>query len=168
LRNIDDLGLCRFDPDEVRLDDDVLLRIAAENPGSFRLKAETLNRPLHVRPLHHIRLSDGGNPLRVLGHHLKHAGVMRKCLDADIPGLRFNQTFVHSSAKHELGMRDLICETRSRQELGQQRIRIKRDGRKHLIEIVRTVGGGGILWRCVRKGRWREQEKYYQKDGEKL
>ena len=104
MRNINNLRLGGVDPDVIRLDDDFLLGIAPENSGSFSLETQTLNRPLHVRPLHNVCLSNGRNPVRILGHHLKHARIVCKRLDADIPGLRFNQTFVHLAAKHRLSL----------------------------------------------------------------
>jgi len=102
LRNINNLRLCGFDPDVIPLDDDFLLRIAVENSGSLRLETQALNRPLHVLPLHNVGLSNSRDPVRVLGHHLKHIGIMGKRFDADIPGLRFNQAFVQAAPKHRL------------------------------------------------------------------
>jgi hypothetical protein len=56
--------------------------------------------------------------------------------NADIPGLAFDQAFVYFAVKQSLGLCDLIHKTCGGQDLRQQRVRIKRNGRQHLIEFI--------------------------------
>jgi hypothetical protein len=102
LRNIDHLRLCRFDSNVIGFDSYRLLGTALKNPGLLGLQAQPLNRSLHVGPLHDIRLPERSSPIRILRHQLKDLRVMRECLNADIPGLRFDETLIHPAVHQRL------------------------------------------------------------------
>ena len=94
-RHIDDLLLRRFDLNIVRLDEHLLLCIALKNSISNGQRTQALDRTSDIRPLHDIGLAYGGSPIRILRHHLQNRRIVRNCLDADVPRLRFDQALIH-------------------------------------------------------------------------
>jgi hypothetical protein len=68
-----------------------------QNPGLIGLLAEALNRSFDIALLRDICLSERCGPVGVLRHHLKDLRIMRERLDADIPGLRFDEALIHSA-----------------------------------------------------------------------
>jgi hypothetical protein len=93
------LRLRRFDSDVIGVDGHNLLGITLKNPGLLGLAAQALNRSFHVALLRDIRLPERRSPIGVLCHHLKDLRIMRECLNADIPGLRFDETLIHPAVQ---------------------------------------------------------------------
>jgi hypothetical protein len=135
--------------DVIRFNRYDLLGIALKNPGLLCLAAQPLNRFFHGGLLRYIRLPKSSSPIRVLRHHLKDLRIMRECLNADIPRLRFDETLIHLAVQKRLRLRNLVPETCGRQNLSQQRIRIKSNRREHLIQFACAIGGLCILWTCI-------------------
>jgi hypothetical protein len=94
--------LCRLDSNVVGFDSYRLLGTALKNPGLLGLKAQPLNRSFNVVPLHDICLPERSSPIGILRHQLKDLRIMRERLNADIPGLRFDETLIHLAIQQRL------------------------------------------------------------------
>jgi hypothetical protein len=95
LRNVNHLWLCRFDANVIRFDTDNLFGITLQNPVLLGLPAQALNRCFDITFLCDICLPERCSPVLVLRHHLKDLRIMRERLNADIPGLRLDETFIY-------------------------------------------------------------------------
>jgi hypothetical protein len=120
-----------------------LLRTGFQGPFTFRLGPHPLDRIHDVRLLREERVSQIGRPLDVSGHSLDHVWSRGQSLDAWIPRLLGHsvcQCFVFQifvPIHPLLKLNDLQWVRGSGQDLGEERIGIKRDRRNQGIQLIR-------------------------------
>ncbi len=93
------------------------------------------------------RLAQGNGPLEVLVHFLNDLGHARRGFDVFVPGLLIEFGEVVCIFHESRGLDNFEGIHGSREDGGDQWIRIKRDRRDQILEVGRSP-----FWRC--RGRW--------------
>ena len=139
-----------------------LLRIAAQRACCVGLTAQTLNGICDSCLVRREGIPDRGIVVDVLRHHLENLREIYECDECRIETLllrriregRSSQVWI--CRQPIVNVEDLLRVGRSRHDLRQQRVWIKRDGRQQLIQL---------LWRkrCGLCGQqWLESLQHYQ------
>ena len=107
----------------------------------------------HLNGVHDVGLlvvvgvAEFGGPGEIRGHILQHGRKWQERLDAGVPGLligfggQFLRLQVAARREPTIGVGDFGRVARSRQDAGDQRIRIESDGRDKLLQLLRRLGG---------------------------
>ncbi len=135
-RDVDHLRLRRHDRDVASVDDDLLLRVRHERSRGTRACAKPLDRRHHVGRLFDVRLADGRGPVEIVRHLVDDRRVVCDGLYRDVPVLAVDLVLVVAGAQPPRGAVDLVDKRRRRKHLRKQRIRIERNWRKQIVELV--------------------------------
>src|SRR6267378_4112083 len=145
--HVDDVGARRLDHDRLALRDDFFLRGRLEVARLLSALAHRLDGVEHVLLLVHVRVAQRRRPGEVLVHVSQHRGKLRDCLDAGIPGLLIDSlgkllalqigVLLHPT----LRFHDLNRIRGGREDLRNQRVRIERDGRHQLLQLLGSLAG---------------------------
>src|SRR5882757_219312 len=142
-RHVDHLRIGRFNNDCVSLCSDPLLLAAIQVPSLLRVLTHLLNSVGHILRIVRIRLAQCRTPGQIFVHVLEHGWKLRQRLYARIPILFvhfFGQVFafeVRMSLHPAIRLDDLRWIRRSRKNLRYQRVRIQRNRRHQLLQILR-------------------------------
>src|SRR6266852_1603227 len=151
--HVNNLGIGRLNDDGRALGGHGLLRRGLKIAGISRPLAHSLHRIHYILFLVVVGVSKGRRPGEVLVHISQDRRKCSKRLDAGVPGLLVHG--LSQSVTLQIGMRlnpsvsldDLLGKGGGRQDLGYQRIRIKRNRGDQLLQLL-----GGLLrvWRALR------------------
>src|SRR6267378_8560783 len=143
--HVDDLGVCRLDHDRLALRGDVFLRRTPEVSSLLRPLAHGLDGVEHRLLLVHVRVAQRRRPGEVLVHACQDGGKLRDRLDARIPGLLIDR--LGELLPLQIGV--LLHPTVSFHDFGRvggggkdlrnQGVRIQRDGRHQLLQLLGSL-----------------------------
>ena len=146
-RDVDHLRIRRLNDDGGALGLHGLLVGGFQIAGGLRFLAHDLNGVHYVLLLVVIRITQRRGPGKVLVHISQHGRKRRQSLDAGVPillidGLRQRVALQARIVLQEaIGFHDLRWKRRGRQNLGNQRIRVQRNGRNQLLQLVGRLRG---------------------------
>jgi hypothetical protein len=92
-------------------------------------RAQALDRVHYVGRLVEKGLSQVGRPGEVIIQHPERGGIPRQGLEAIVPRLGIHRVYISALTQITVGQNDLRGQRRRRQELRQQWVRVKCDGR---------------------------------------
>jgi len=119
----------------------LLLLVAAQGAGVVRLIAQPLNRCRDGFLISRERLPDRSIIIDVIGHHRNDGRKIHQCNEGGIESLFLRRVGKRRTRQVGIGfqpsfdIQDFLRIRRRRGDLGQQRIRVKRDRRQQLIEF---------------------------------
>ena len=152
--HVNDLRIGRDDFDHFLCDYDRLFVIGLKAPVSRRQRARMLNRFQYISLLGNHRLAELVRPLQVVVHAVEHVGELQQHKDAGVPfrvWLRFSLAVVLPQKPGRFNHVQQCCGCR--QDVGDQRVGIKRDWRNQLLQVSRSEldrrRGGGARRRCL-------------------
>jgi hypothetical protein len=124
-----------------------LLLAGAQRPGVVRLSAQPLNRRSDRLLIGRERLTDRGIIVDVVGHHGYDGWKIHQCDERGIESLFLGR--IGECGSRQAGIRlqpgvdiqDFLRIRRRCGDLGQQRIRVERNRRQQLIQLL-------LRWRC--------------------
>ncbi len=135
--NIDHAWLRGFDANDLALlHDRLLIRVDQVTLG-LRHSAELLHGGHHVLGLPYVRLPECNRPLLTLGHQVQHRRVVRHGADADVPRLVI-QSIGAVTPHVGRGGGNLFGIGRGNEHLREDGIRIERNGREEVLELLRA------------------------------
>lgn len=144
----------RVDIKEASVIDDLLLCRCDQIAGGAGETAQSLNRGHHVSGLHSIGLAERCGPVKLVGHHGEHGGIVRHRFHAHVPVSGVNICAGAIGAHFAGGFVNLFGKSCGQQNLSQQRIRIERNGSDQILQLlVRELDQPVFLRSCVRNGR---------------
>src|SRR5467141_2982919 len=144
-RHVNHLRIGRFDDDCVALRCYLFLFIVIQVASLVSLLTHRLDGIRHILLLVGIRVAKGGTPREVLVHVFKNRGKLCKGLHAWVPGLVvdfFGQLFTLEVGMtlHPAVRLDNLCWIRgSSENLRNQGVRVQRDGRDQLLQLLGRV-----------------------------
>ena len=154
LGNVDDLRGGRRDLDVALVLDDFLLRSGLEVAGLLGAIAHDLDGLHYVLRLVVVGVAEVGGPLQVLRHLVEDLGEGGEGFDAGVPaGLRIGaggDLLRRRATLHVeplVGGGDLRRIGGSREDHGDEIVRVEGDGGDHLLEAVGSEGLGGLVGR---------------------
>src|SRR5271166_6594587 len=141
-RHINDLWIRRFNDDGIPLVRDGFLLGALQVPGQLRSLTHRLNRVKHILLAIYVRLSERRGPRQILIHHAQQPTYLCEGLYTGIPRLGIDR--LGEGISLQIGMLlqppvrfdDLRRISRRGQDLRDQRIRIQRDRRDQLLQLL--------------------------------
>ncbi len=151
--NIDNFWIDRLDLDIVTLDNHLLLRGRLEIAGGLGLLPQFLNRIHHIGLLSQESFTHLLRPGRLFSHHGEDLRKRRQRLHAQVPVHRVQgviervpfkaRVFLQPAVRFHHLIRISCCY----EHLCQQRIRIERNRRQHLVQLLRAEcrGRSGTL-----------------------
>src|SRR5437867_128950 len=142
VRDVDYFWPRRLDHDGLALLGHADLVGRLEVADLIRLLTQVLDRVHHQCLLGEKRIAEPFRPAQLLVHHLEDLGKRNERFDAGIPSILFDRP--HGFVAFEVGigsgptrgLDDLERIRRGHQNLRQQRVRVQRDWRQHLIELL--------------------------------
>ena len=146
--NIDELRIGREDFDASVVNNNIILRGGLQVPQCLGLGTEPLNGSHYVRLLVEKRLPQGCGPSQVIVHPFENGRVSGKRSNARIPGLLVNQIRVAATVDVPIRQDYFGGQGRRREDLRNQRVRVKRNGAQHLVQFG---GGAQLHFRCRRR-----------------
>jgi hypothetical protein len=169
IRNIDDVGLRRLDRDHPPVflcpDRDLLLLGGFQILLTLRPRAQSLDGVHHVALLCEHRVAQFLRPIELSAHHFKNSPSRRQGFDAVIPfllgrlGFQLIALEVLVSLHPAFRLDHLQRIGRGHEHFGQKRIRIERDRRNQLLELLGSerLRGRSLVGRLTlrRRGRLR-------------
>ena len=146
IRNVHGIGIGRFDHDDLLVLDllnrDLLLLGGRQLVVRLRPRLQALDRIHHVRLLSKHGVAERLGPVELVVHHLEHARRAGQRLDAVVPGLLVDFRFQLIAFEVLVlfdpagGSHHFQRIGRSRQHVGEQRVRIERDRRNQRIQLL--------------------------------
>ncbi len=149
LGDIHHIGFGWNDTDDPSFVNHLLLSSGYEIPFSLCLCTQALDRIHHILRLTGVSLPQGYGPVILLVHHEEHVGIMGYRLDTHIPLLVVDQGGFPVLSHITDRQIDLIDKRRRREDLGEQRIRVERNGSEQIIQFLRSEESSIPLFHCV-------------------
>ncbi len=137
-RHVDHARLRGHDADLIGLVLDALFVGRLQVALRARHAPQALHRGHHIARLHRVRLPERDGPVGTVGEQVEHRRVVRDRTHAQVPRL-FVETARAVGAHVAVGERDLIGIRRRDQELREDRVRIERDRREQVVELLDRV-----------------------------
>ena len=141
-----------------------LLRRRFQRPGGCRFAAQALHRRQAIRLLAQKGVAELLRPVELLRHHLEDARKRHQRFDARVPALPFQRLcqriafercilrIGHPARRHD----DLERISGGRQDLDDQLVRIERDRRQDLVELLGFERRCSRLFGLSRRRLWSE------------
>jgi len=135
LGNIDDFRFSRDDPDDLAFHYYLLLGSRNETPGCFSIGTELLDDVHDLLLLIDEGLTERNRPFVSVVHHEQYSRIMGNSFDTHVPWLKVNPCRFPILPDVPRRFVDLVDEGCSRQDLGNQRVRIKGNGCQQVIQF---------------------------------
>jgi len=132
-----DGGGCGLNHDDLLFDDDHLFLVGGKVPSGIGQISDALDRGHHVFELGTDRLAESNHPLEIGLHFVQHFWELNEDLDARMPRLVIGCVNLTSALFQVAGRFNHIhgC-GRGGQNVGDQRIRVQRNGCDELVELI--------------------------------
>ncbi len=143
-RHVNYLRVSRNNFNIAAVSNHLLLRCGLKVANFRSRRAQPLDGNHHILLLINKSLSQIRRPIQVVIHPFQNSWVAGQSLDAGVPRLLANLAGVAASADITVGQHDLRGQRGRRQDLGNQRVGIERNGPQQLIKLrgrQRLIGG---------------------------
>src|SRR5579863_925145 len=156
--DIHHVGLSRLNDDVRALRLDGLLRRVLQIAGLLRFLAHHLNRVHHLLFLVVVGVAQRRGPGNIFVHVSQHGGKRAESFHAGVPGLLIHglrevvALQIGIGLHPAVGFHDLRWKSRGSEDLRHQRIRVERDRRYELLQLLRRLLRVGRRLRGLRLG----------------